>query len=312
MLIGKNLVKTFFSKNLGRDVNKVNGVSIKVSKNEIVGLLGVNGSGKTTTIKMLSHRINPTSGTITVDESPINDNVYKKISVISGGEKGVYPQLTGRQNLEYYGSLYGINRKNVKKHIETIGSIVGIEDFVDQRVEEFSKGMIQRLQIAKGLLTNPEYIFLDEPTLGLDIVIAKEIRKYIKEISKRNVGILLTTHYIKEAEALCDYIYVINNGEIILEGRTEDIKEKFRSNEILEVKISSFNDYFLAGLEIKVGNSIVDIDKELNTVILYNSNDALSSLVEVAKENEIQVLSFLIREVSLEDILEDVIKKEKR
>lgn len=310
MLIGENLVKTFFSKNFKKKVTKVNGVSIKVKKNEIVGLLGVNGSGKTTTIKMLSHRINPTSGIITIDNSYIDKAAYKKISVISGGEKGVYPQLTVRQNLEYYGSLYGLSRKAVNKHIETTGVQLGINDYIDQRVEELSTGMIQRLQIVKGLLMNPEYIFLDEPTLGLDIVIGREIRDYIKKISKKNIGVLLTTHYIAEAEYLCDYIYVMNNGEIILEGKTEDIKKRFDSSEIMEVTLSSYNSHLLAELETKIGDSIIGINKKVNTLLLRNTYNLLPNLTDIVKPFDIQIISFLTRQLSLENILARVIKDE--
>lgn len=152
----------------------------------------------------------------------------ERINVISGGERNLYWRLTATENLQYFGSLYGLSGKELSERIRALLELVGITEAADTPVERYSKGMKQRLQIARGLINDPEYIFLDEPTLGLDIVIAKEIRKVVSELAeKENKGVLLTTHYISEAEELCDYIYVLDKGEIIAEGTKESLKELF-------------------------------------------------------------------------------------
>ena len=137
----------------------------------------------------------------------------------------MYWRLTAKENLEYFGSLYGLSGDVLRDRIKELLKLVELEEAADIPVERYSKGMKQRLQTARGLINDPEYIFLDEPTLGLDIMIAKEIRELIRGLAvKKNKGILLTTHYISEAEELCDYIYVLDKGEVIAEGTKEELR----------------------------------------------------------------------------------------
>ena len=235
----KNLEKQYVLKEktgLFRSKNKkivqaVKGVSLEIPKGKIVGVLGINGAGKTTTIRMLASIIEPTAGEITMNGIDAVKNhlwVKERINVVSGGERNLYWRLTASENLKYFGSLYGVKGMELKEKIARLLKLVGLEEVADIPVERYSKGMKQRLQIARGLINDPEYIFLDEPTLGLDIVIAKEIRKVIHELAKKDdKGILLTTHYISEAEELCDYIYILDNGKIIAQGTKEKLKELF-------------------------------------------------------------------------------------
>lgn len=182
---------------------------------------------------MLASIIEPSSGTLTMNGVDAIKNhlwVKRRINVISGGERNLYWRLTAKENLKYFGSLYGLSGIGLKEKIAELLKIVGLEESADIPVERYSKGMKQRLQIARGLINDPEYIFLDEPTLGLDIVIAKEIRTMIRELaSKEKKGVLLTTHYISEAEELCDYIYVLDKGKMIAQGTKEELKELFAS-----------------------------------------------------------------------------------
>lgn len=235
----KNLEKQYVLKEktgLFRSKNKkivqaVKGVPLEIPKGKIVGVLGINGAGKTTTIRMLASIIEPTAGEITMNGIDAVKNhlwVKERINVVSGGERNLYWRLTASENLKYFGSLYGVKGMELKEKIARLLKLVGLEEVADIPVERYSKGMKQRLQIARGLINDPEYIFLDEPTLGLDIVIAKEIRKVIHELAKKDdKGILLTTHYISEAEELCDYIYILDNGKIIAQGTKEELKELF-------------------------------------------------------------------------------------
>ena len=220
----------FRSKNK-KIVQAVKGVSLEIPKGKIVGVLGINGAGKTTTIRMLASIIEPTAGEITMNGIDAVKNhlwVKERINVVSGGERNLYWRLTASENLKYFGSLYGVKGMELKEKIARLLKLVGLEEVADIPVERYSKGMKQRLQIARGLINDPEYIFLDEPTLGLDIVIAKEIRKVIHELAKKDdKGILLTTHYISEAEELCDYIYILDNGKIIAQRTKEELKELF-------------------------------------------------------------------------------------
>ena len=209
-------------------IHAVKDISIEIPKGRIVGVLGINGAGKTTTIRMLSSLIIPTQGSVTMNGVDAIQNhlwVKERINLISGGERNLYWRLTAKENLEYFGSLYGLSGNVLKDRIKELLKLVELEETADIPVERYSKGMKQRLQIARGLINDPEYIFLDEPTLGLDIMITKEIRELIRGLAvKKNKGILLTTHYISEAEELCDYIYVLDKGEVIAEGTKEELR----------------------------------------------------------------------------------------
>lgn len=210
-----------------KQVTAVDDLSITIPKGKITGLLGVNGAGKTTTIRMLSSILQPTSGQIHCNGVDIVKNpmwMKARINVITGGERNLYWRLTAKENLDYFGALYGVPGKERKARIQELLSLVKLSDAANIPVERYSKGMKQRLQVARGLINDPEYLFLDEPTLGLDIVIASEIRGMIRELAaNQNRGILLTTHIIQEAEELCDVIYVMDHGKLIAEGSKEEL-----------------------------------------------------------------------------------------
>ena len=193
-------------------------VSFEVKKGEIFGLLGPNGAGKTTIIKILSTMLAPSSGEAKIlgfDTFYEAEKVREHINFIFGGERSLYWRLSAKDNLEYFSDLYKISRKKQKEIIPKLLKKVGLENVGDKRVETFSKGMKQRLQIARVLLNKPKVIFLDEPSIGLDPVGVLEFRELIKKLSKDGTTILLTTHYLVEAEELCNRIAIINQGKIL-------------------------------------------------------------------------------------------------
>lgn len=217
-----------FGRKQKRVIHAVKDISLEIPQEKIIGVLGINGAGKTTTIRMLASIIAPTSGSLTMNGVDAVKNhlwIKERINVISGGERNLYWRLTAKENLRYFGSLYGLSGDDLDKRIAYLLRTVGLEEAANVPVERYSKGMKQRLQIARGLINDPIYLFMDEPTLGLDIVIAKEIRNLVSDLAhKEGRGILLTTHYISEAEELCDYIYILDKGRIIAEGTKEQLK----------------------------------------------------------------------------------------
>lgn len=210
-----------------RMVTAVNSLSLHIAPGEIVGLLGLNGAGKTTTIRMLSTLLDPTSGSIMVDGLSMDNNrraIQQKVNMIAGGERMLYWRLTGKENLQYFGKLYGLSPANIEKEADRLLRDVGLHDAADQPVEQYSKGMKQRLQIARGLINDPQYLFLDEPTLGLDAPIARQLRSTVRRLALENgKGILLTSHYLQEVEELCDRVYVLNRGELLLCDKPDHI-----------------------------------------------------------------------------------------
>ncbi len=217
-----------FGRKQKRVIHAVKDISLEIPQEKIIGVLGINGAGKTTTIRMLASIIAPTSGSLTMNGVDAVKNhlwIKERINVISGGERNLYWRLTAKENLRYFGSLYGLSGVDLDKRIAYLLRTVGLEEAANVPVERYSKGMKQRLQVARGLINDPIYLFMDEPTLGLDIVIAKEIRNLVSDLAhKEGRGILLTTHYISEAEELCDYIYILDKGRIIAEGTKEQLK----------------------------------------------------------------------------------------
>ena len=213
-----------------QSIKAVNGVSFSVERGEIFGLLGQNGAGKTTIIKMLTTLLAPTSGVCKVlgfDTFGEEKKIRPRINFIFGGEMGVYRRLSARDNLRYFSNLYLLNRKEQEQRIEKILEQVDLAD----RAETYSKGMIQRLQIARGLINDPEILFMDEPTVGLDPIGARMLRNIIRCLKQEGRTVLLTTHYLPEAEELCDRMVIINKGKIVAHGTPEEIKHGYETLE---------------------------------------------------------------------------------
>jgi ABC-2 type transport system ATP-binding protein len=219
------------------DVEAVRGVSFEIEKGELFGLLGPNGAGKTTTIKMLITLLIPTSGTATVlgyDVVKDARDVRKRIGYVFGGERGVYERLSGYDNLRYFAELYGVPPGEQKQRIATLLELVGLTGREQERTEGYSRGMKQRLHVARGLLHDPPVVFLDEPTIGLG---ARELRATIASLVDAGKTVLLTTHYMFEADALCDRIAVINKGEIVAHGTPSQLKQNVAEGAVVEVEI---------------------------------------------------------------------------
>ena len=208
-------------------VHAVDGISFEVQRGEIFGLLGQNGAGKTTTIKMLTTLLAPTDGTCKVlgcNTFGEERRIRTRINFIFGGELGVYRRLSARDNLRYFSNLYLIPRKEQDERIQKILELVDLAERADDLAETYSKGMIQRLQIARGLINDPEILFMDEPTVGLDPVGARMLRDIIRRLKEEGRTVLLTTHNLAEVEELCDRLVIINKGKVVARGTPEEIK----------------------------------------------------------------------------------------
>jgi len=223
-----------------KEVEAVRAVSFTIEQGELFGLLGPNGAGKTTTIKMLITLLIPTAGSARVlglDVVKDAREVRKRIGYVFGGERGVYERLSGYDNLRYFAELYGVPPKLQKPRIEELLELVRLKGREHERAEGYSRGMKQRLHVARGLLHDPEVLFLDEPTIGLDPVGARELRSTIASLTAAGKTILLTTHYMFEADALCDRIAVISKGKIVAEGTPADLKRGVGQGSVLEVEV---------------------------------------------------------------------------
>ncbi|MBF4692827.1 ABC transporter ATP-binding protein [Fusibacter ferrireducens] len=322
MIEARNLKKTYHTKvkkglfKREKDiVEAVKGIHLKLEKGQIIGLLGINGAGKTTTIKMLSTLIKATSGEILVDGVEINENPLKikqKVNMIAGGERMIYWRLTGRENLWYYGQLYGIPDKVLKTRIDRLLTLVGLNEKQNVPVERYSKGMKQRLQIARGLINDPDYLFMDEPTLGLDAPIAREIRTYIKKLAiEEQKGILLTSHYINEVEALCDYIYILDHGEVILEGTAKTLSESTFETKITVLELAEMNSEIEASMQrfAVEENAIIHRSPDAYLIRFESKNELTEALVKRIHSENLPLSKLYVEAPKLEDTIIEISRR---
>jgi ABC-2 type transport system ATP-binding protein len=245
------------------EVEAVRGVSFAVERGELFGLLGPNGAGKTTTIKMLITLLLPTSGTARVlDLDVVKDarEVRKRIGYVFGGDRGLYERLPALDNLKYFAELYGVPPREQKPRIESLLELVGLKGREKERVEGYSRGMRQRLHIARGLLHDPEVVFLDEPTIGVDPVGARELRATIATLVEAGKTVLLTTHYMFEADSLCDRIAVIAKGEIVAEGTPQELKNRVAEGRVVEIEVYGVPDETVEGMRALEGVRAVAVE----------------------------------------------------
>ncbi len=221
-------------------VEAVRGVSFHIERGEVFGLLGPNGAGKTTTIKMLITLLLPTSGSATIlghDVVADPRAVRRRIGYVFGGDRGLYERLSALDNLRYFAELYAVPAREQRARIGELLELVGLSGRERERVEGFSRGMRQRLHIARGLLHDPDLLFLDEPSIGIDPVGARELRQTIAGLREQDKTILLTTHYMFEADELCDRIAVIRQGELVATGTPAELKARVSAGSVLEVEV---------------------------------------------------------------------------
>lgn len=223
-----------------KEVVAVDDVSFEIKEGELFGLLGPNGAGKTTIIKMLTTLLIPTSGSARIrghDVEHAAEKIRPMIGFIFGGERGLYWRLSGRDNLRYFATLYHVEPDVAAKRIEYLIEMVGLKGREKEKVEGYSRGMKQRLHIARALIHDPEVLFLDEPTIGLDPVGARELREMIRNLQSEKKTILLTTHYMFEADALCERIAVIDKGNIVALDTPEELKKDVQDLSVIEVEV---------------------------------------------------------------------------
>ncbi|HUT27465.1 MAG TPA: ABC transporter ATP-binding protein [Methanomassiliicoccales archaeon] len=290
----------------GREKLAVDRVDFEVRRGEIFGLLGPNGAGKTTTIKMLSTLLIPTSGKATVLGLDVVKDAVKlrpRINLVSGGERGLYFRLTGRQNLDFFSDMYRVPRERKKTKVQELLDQVGLSDAADIRVENYSRGMKQRLHLARGLVNDPEMLFLDEPTLGLDPEIARETRALIRELSRKGMTIMLTTHYMFEADELCDRLAIISDGQIKALGSPFSMKESVRNDTVIEVEARDIGEGQRQGLAGLPGVSAVSMEflegRQLARMVVEEAGSLIPKVAALLEGRK--VISIRVDQPTLED-----------
>lgn len=289
-----------------RETVAVDHVDLQVRRGELFGLLGPNGAGKTTTIKVLTTLLLPTEGSVKVlgyDVVKQPMEVRKRIGLILGGERGLYYRVTARQNLRYFADIYGVPLSIRERRIEEVLERVKLLDKADTRVEDFSRGMKQRLHIAKGMVHDPELIFMDELTIGLDPEAARDARQMTKELIREGKTVLLTTHYMYEADELCDRIGVITRGKIVALDTPGGLKSLVKDTSVIEVEGFGITERDLEALKALDGVRTVTAnmceDKQTLRVQVGDPASVLSKVTHLLEERK--VIGMRVKEPTLED-----------
>jgi ABC-2 type transport system ATP-binding protein len=222
----------------------VDHIALDIHEGEIFGLLGPNGAGKTTTIKMLCTLLEPTDGTARVNGYDVvreASMVRQSLGAVLTGERSIYWKLTGRENLEYFSALYHIPHTVAKERIDELLARFELSERADEYVEKYSSGMKQRIAISRALLANPPVLLLDEPTVGLDPQAARNLREQILEIRAEGRTVLLTTHYMEEADQLCDRVGIIDQGKIIALDTPQALKDQVNQVDVLHLEVENYD-----------------------------------------------------------------------
>ncbi len=290
------------------------GVDLTVDRGEIFGLLGPNGAGKTTLTKILSTLLLPTSGTAFVLGMDVVREALRlrpRIGLVLGGERGLYNRVTARENLRYFADLYGVPIDARSRRIEEVLTRVGLADAMDRRVEEFSRGMKQKLHIARGILHEPEMLFLDEPTIGLDPKSARETRKLIRGLVADGVSIFLTTHYMFEAEELCQKIAVLSHGRLVARDTVAGLRRLVGGDRTIELEGYGFEDPEIARVRALPGVSRVvpeEFGPRLRLTLRVRTNELTIPAVQSALPGHPE-LTVRERQTALEDIYLDLVEE---
>ncbi|MFE0641269.1 ATP-binding cassette domain-containing protein [Streptomyces sp. NPDC058877] len=302
------------------ETEAVRGVTFEVAPGELFGLLGPNGAGKTTTIKMLNTLLLPTSGTARVFGHDVARDpvaVRRRIGYVFGGDRGLYDRLSALDNLRYFAELYGVPARGQKRRIDELLDLVGLAGRERERVEGYSRGMRQRLHIARGLLHRPDVLFLDEPSIGVDPVAARDLRRTVADLADTGTTVLLTTHHMAEADELCDRIAVIAGGRIRALDAPDALKGRVRGRDVLEVEAYGVDDARLDLLRRVPGVRGVSVEDRgaLQTVAVQTGRGASELHGPVlAVLDGVRIGRVTSREPSLEDayiaIVEEGVRQE--
>jgi ABC-2 type transport system ATP-binding protein len=297
-------------------ITALENVSLEIKKGELFGLLGPNGAGKTTLIKHLCCLILPTSGTAQIfghDTKKDEQTIKQMVGLVSAEERSFYWRLTGRENLQFFASLYHLSRQQTKKRIDDLFDLIGMSDKADIRFQNYSTGMRQKLAIARGLLSEPQILFVDEPTRSLDPVSAQAVRRFIRDkVDHDGMTVILATHNLYEAEQLCDRLAIMDHGHVIASGSVDELRALFQQNEGCELQVRYFSDTLMQHLLEIRGIQDCQVTSQQDGVCnlkirLSDRMVVLPRLLATLVNNGAEVCNCQVRELPLEEIFEQVL-----
>ena len=295
----KGLVKRY-----NEEVLAVDGVDLAIPANTIYSLLGPNGAGKTTTLSILTTLLEPTAGTARVTGLDVVNqaNEVRQIIGVTFQETVLDDTLTGRQALDFHGKLYNQSKAKRQAKIEELLALVELEDAADRKIKTYSGGMKRRLELIRGLMTDPQVLFLDEPTLGLDPQSRARLGDYIRDLKeKQGLTVLLTTHYMDEAQLLSDKVGIIDQGKIIAEGTPKELIQQMGAD-VIHIEGQGESDQYMEALQTLPFTKTVSITDGLIQVGVDTGNRRLVEVVSVASDKGFRIEDISVAKPSLGDV----------
>jgi len=302
-------------KKIRKELIALQEVNLQIEQGELFGLLGPNGAGKTTLIKVLVTLLAPTSGRARVSGFDVVAEpqlIRPRINMVSGGESSGYGLLTVRENLWMFAQFYGLSSKEANRRIEELLTMVGIADRIHTKSSDLSTGLRQKMNIVRGFLTDPEVLFLDEPTLGLDVGASRDVRRFIRQWLEEDKSrtLLLTTHYMVEADELCDRVAIINQGRVLACDKPSALKQRLQRDAIFEIETSPLNGLSAEALEslpeVRTA-TLSETDSGAKLELILVEEAALAGVINILTQKNIRILKFSKREPTLEDVFVDLV-----
>ena len=302
-------------RNARKQLVALQGVNLQVRQGELFGLLGPNGAGKTTLMKILTTLLAPTSGSACVAGHDVVREplvVRRLINMVSGGESSGYGLLTVRENLWMFSQFYGLPSRQANERIEALLKIVGLEDRINTKSSDLSTGLRQKMNIVRGFLTDPQVLFLDEPTLGLDVGASRDARHLIRSWldQDRTRTLLLTTHYMVEADELCDRVAIINQGRVLACDTPSALKQQLQRDALFEITVGSLKDLSLSKLDLIPGVRKASHREsgELNILdFILDEEAALAGVMNKLTESAVRIVRLDKHEPTLEDVFVNLV-----
>lgn len=303
-LIGyfKNLINPKY-----KEVTAVNGINFEIEEGELVGYIGENGAGKSTTIKMLTGLLTPTSGKVIVDGIVPNENRIennKKIGAVFGQKTQLWWDLPVIESFRLIKKMYKIPENEYRKNLKKFTQILNLEDLLEKQVKNLSLGQKMRCEIAATFLHNPKIVYLDEPTIGLDVLVKENIRQFIKDVNKeKKTTVILTTHDLKDIEDVCDRIILLDKGQIIYDGEKQKFKDTYGKNVIAKFIIAKKNNVVshLENAEI-----LEQTENNLKVKFMHDETTIVRIMNEISTYCKIEDIH--VKEAELEEILKEIYK----
>jgi ABC-2 type transport system ATP-binding protein len=308
LLMVKNISKKY------KTVDAVKNISFNVNKGEILGLLGPNGAGKSTTISMISTLLKPDKGEIFFKGNDIvkKPNIIQSVLGYVPQDLALYPMLSGKENMMFWGGSYGLKGKQLKKAVDEVSEIIGINERLKDKVKNYSGGMKRRLNIGVALLHNPELLIMDEPTVGIDPQSRNHILDTVLELNKKGMTVIYTSHYMEEIEHICNRICIMDEGTIIEDGTKQQLLEKLGNKRYISLKIQNLNKNIIE--KIKEISNVIDVKVKEDTLAIkvVHNNSIFKNIICAINDNEGVIVDIDIKEPNLESVFLNVTGHELR